>query len=409
MITSFFAPKENSKTRTRKSERTNTTEEIDNAKRSKTSDSVSNRQSKSKSKLTPEVNVPTEVEVPPHVKELMSHLTDESWKKALFQYTSTKPNGKFSQLAKFVSTERMSKNKQVFPPPCDTFTALNLVPLHKVKVVIVGQDPYHGVGQGHGLAFSVRKGVKIPPSLRNIYKELVNNNDGIMPTHGYLERWARQGVLMLNAVLTVRKGEAFSHAKRGWEDFTDEIIRLLFTHRSKDSPGLVFLLWGKPAAKKAETIINRYKGRGSSIGMSSSGGSNSNNNNNNKHVVICTSHPSPLGATKTKSPFMGSKCFSRANSALKEMGVEPIHWGVDGPLALKQQQQSVPSENADVDNAKENDQSKAEPKPEVARFITPTSTSSSDADSTAAAATSILIEASDTQCRSDNEQEISDV
>ena len=127
-----------------------------------------------------------------------------------------------------------------------------------------------------------------------------------MPTHGYLERWCSQGVLLLNSVLTVRQSEANSHAKRGWEDFTDEIIRILVADGKKK---LVFLLWGKPASKKAETIINRF--------------------GKVKHTIITTSHPSPLGATKTKSPFIGSRCFSRANDALVKMGKNPIDWGVD--------------------------------------------------------------------------------
>ncbi len=171
-----------------------------------------------------------------------------------------------------------------------------------------------------GLAFSVRKGVKIPPSLRNIYKELLNNKCGLdkMPTHGYLERWCSQGVLLLNAVLTVRDSEANSHAKQGWEDFTDEIIRILVSDANVNANAnanagkkkkLVFLLWGKPASKKAETIINRFS--------------------RVKHTIIATSHPSPLGATKTKAPFIGSRCFSRANDALVSMGQNPVDWGVD--------------------------------------------------------------------------------
>ena len=172
-----------------------------------------------------------------------------------------------------------------------------------------------------GLAFSVRKGVRVPPSLRNIYKELLNNeNCGLeaMPKHGYLNNWCSQGVLLLNAVLTVRNSEANSHANKGWEQFTDEIIkRIVINTTDPSSPRkggerngrrIVFLLWGKPASKKAENIINRY-GKG-------------------RHIVISTSHPSPLGATKTKSPFIGSKCFSRANDALVEMGEGPIQWTV---------------------------------------------------------------------------------
>eukprot|EP00551_Chaetoceros_affinis_P008440 CAMPEP_0203673928 /NCGR_PEP_ID=MMETSP0090-20130426/14414_1 /ASSEMBLY_ACC=CAM_ASM_001088 /TAXON_ID=426623 /ORGANISM="Chaetoceros affinis, Strain CCMP159" /LENGTH=320 /DNA_ID=CAMNT_0050539683 /DNA_START=25 /DNA_END=987 /DNA_ORIENTATION=+ len=239
----------------------------------------------------------------PEATELLSHLQEQSWRNKLLNHVS-KPS--FLKLAKFVATQRSSKT--VYPPPCDVFSALNQLPVDDVKVVIVGQDPYHQPNQGHGLAFSVRKGVRIPPSLRNIYKELLSNKCGLdkMPTHGYLEKWCSQGVLLLNAVLTVRESEANSHAKRGWEEFTDEIIRILVAERKKK---LVFLLWGKPASKKAETIINRF-GRV-------------------KHTIITTSHPSPLGATKTNSPFIGSRCFSRANDALVNMGQDPVDWGVD--------------------------------------------------------------------------------
>jgi len=210
---------------------------------------------------------------------------------------TTKSN-KFKSLATFVASQRQSKT--VYPPPEDVFSLFNYTPLSKVKVVIVGQDPYHGPNQGHGLSFSVRKGVQIPPSLRNIYKEAVSDVKIKPPTHGYLEEWAEQGVFMLNAVLTVRKGEADSHKGKGWEEFTDEIIKIL----DKECDGLVFLLWGKKAEKKCEKI------------------------NKSKHTIISSSHPSPLGATKTASPFITSKCFSRANEALKAKGKEPIDWKI---------------------------------------------------------------------------------
>lgn len=201
-------------------------------------------------------------------------------------------------------------SKTVYPPEKDVFSALNSVPVDKVKVVIVGQDPYHQPNQGHGLAFSVRKGIKIPPSLRNIYKELMTNkNCGFdkIPDHGNLEDWCSQGVLLLNTVLTVRRDEANSHANQGWENFTDEIIRILVSNKKRK---LVFLLWGKPASKKAEQIINRYGGKGN-------------------HVIIATSHPSPLGASKTNSPFLGSNCFQRANDALVRLGEPPINWKIE--------------------------------------------------------------------------------
>lgn len=207
------------------------------------------------------------------------------------------------------------KTATVYPPPEDVFSALNLIPLDQVKVVIVGQDPYHGPGQGHGLCFSVRKGVRIPPSLNNIYKEL-SNDPGVnfptnnqMPTHGCLDRWARQGVLLLNAVLTVRRGEANSHKGKGWEDFTDEILKILVRDRRESGKGIVYLLWGKPASKKVESVLGK---------------------DNSNQITISSSHPSPLGATKTNSPFIGSRCFSRANEALQKMGQEPIDWNVDG-------------------------------------------------------------------------------
>ena len=233
----------------------------------------------------------------------------------------------------FVMHSRRHDRKKytVFPPEEDTFAALNLCPISNTKLVIVGQDPYHGPHQAHGLCFSVRKGVQIPPSLRNIYKELFNDpnipNFASKPTHGNLERWAKQGVLMINNVFTVKSGQAHSHKKKGWEEFTDEIIRAVArrkkiegeignddSNKNKKKDGLVFLLWGKPATLKAQTAL---AGAGSS---------------SSRHHIICTSHPSPLGATKTSTPFMGSQCFSRANEALREMGHNEIDWNVDGEL-----------------------------------------------------------------------------
>ena len=187
----------------------------------------------------------------------------------------------------------------IYPPPQDIFSAFNLCTLEKVKVVIVGQDPYHGIGQGHGLAFSVRKDVPNPPSLRNIFKEAMSDVGIDDPKNtGNLEGWAKQGVLLLNTVLTVRRGEANSHAKWGWEQFTDEVIKTI----NEKNESFVFLLWGSPAHKKAKKV------------------------DESKHTVIRTSHPSPLGATKTASPFLSSKCFSRANKALIAYGKEPIDW-----------------------------------------------------------------------------------
>lgn len=228
----------------------------------------------------------------------------------------------FSFLTFFLIFGFRKSSKVIYPPVHDTFSALNLTPLDQVKVVIVGQDPYHGPNQAHGLCFSVRKGVRTPPSLLNIYKELVNDSAvkefTAMPSHGFLEHWAKQGVLMINNVLTVRQGDPNSHAKKGWEAVTDEIIRAVDRASVARKTGVVFLLWGNPATVKAQTILQ------------CSSSSSKSSSSSSRHKIICTSHPSPLGASKTKSPFMGSKCFSRANEALKELGHEPIDWRVDG-------------------------------------------------------------------------------
>jgi uracil-DNA glycosylase len=229
--------------------------------------------------------------------DLIAELKDQGWKNAL---SDAIDSDSFQNLQSFLTNENAS-GATIYPPPEDVFAALNLCPFEKIKVVIVGQDPYHGPGQGHGLAFSVRKGVNPPPSLKNIFKEAMNDASIAQPPHGNLEHWAQQGVLLLNTVLTVRRGEANSHKGQGWEDFTDEVIRAL--NDQKDE-GLVFLLWGNPASKKAATV------------------------DETKHVIIRTSHPSPLGATKTASPFLGSNCFSRCNEALEAMGHAPIDWNV---------------------------------------------------------------------------------
>jgi uracil-DNA glycosylase len=230
------------------------------------------------------------------VERFISGLTDVGWKKALAGAINS---SSFSSLAAFIEQENAS-GAVIYPRQEDIFSALNLCPLEKVKVVIVGQDPYHGPGQGHGLAFSVRRGVKPPPSLKNIVREAMDDVDIKEPTHGNLEHWAEQGVLLLNTVLTVRQGQANSHSKKGWEDFTDAVIDELNTN----CEGLVFLLWGSPAAKKAKNV------------------------DESKHTVIRTSHPSPLGATKTNSPFLGSRCYSRVNAALEEANKTPIDWNV---------------------------------------------------------------------------------
>ena len=271
--------------------------------------------------------------------QLTAHLHPSDWNSHL---SGALASQKFRTLSKFVASERISKT--IYPPPSLVFSALNLTPLSTVKVVVVGQDPYHQPNQGHGLSFSVPPGVKIPPSLRNIYKELLNDSNVVefdsMPQHGNLIRWTKQGVLLLNNVLTVRRGEAASHKKRGWEEFTDAVIEAVVkrddsdeddtsnTNNSGKGRGVVFLLWGKPASLKAQTVLSKQS-----------------RNNKNKHAVIMCSHPSPLGATKTNAPFMGSRCFSRANEELRKRGWSEIDWRVDGPLSEE--------EDEDVQEAEE--------------------------------------------------------
>ena len=202
------------------------------------------------------------------------------------------------QLKAFLLAEK-NAGKTVFPRNGEIFSALDLTPFKKVKVVILGQDPYHGIGQAHGLAFSVRKGVDVPPSLKNIYKELETDIPNfVSPPHGHLQQWTEQGVLLLNATLTVRKSEPGSHQKRGWEIFTDNIIKTL----SDKKEHLVFLLWGNYAKQKA-VLINQAK-----------------------HLIISSAHPSPFSAY---SGFFGSKPFSKTNIWLIEHGLEQINWKLD--------------------------------------------------------------------------------
>jgi len=193
--------------------------------------------------------------------------------------------------------EEKRRGKTVYPPGPQIFNALNSTPLPQVKVVILGQDPYHGPGQAHGLCFSVQKGTVLPPSLRNIYKEIAADL-GIPPApHGCLQSWAEQGVLLLNAVLTVEAGRAASHQGKGWEQFTDHIIEVL----NREREHLVFLLWGSYAQRKG-AIIDR-----------------------SRHLVLESVHPSPLSASRG---FFGNHHFSNANRYLGEWGVEPIDWRV---------------------------------------------------------------------------------
>lgn len=187
---------------------------------------------------------------------------------------------------------------RIFPDANDIFNAFDFTPLHKVKVVILGQDPYHGVGQAHGLCFSVKPGTEIPPSLVNIYKELRDDCGCYVPNNGYLKKWADQGVLLLNTVLTVRAHQANSHRDIGWEEFTDAAIRIL---DQQDRP-MVFILWGRPAQMKKAMLHNPM------------------------HLILQAPHPSPLSAGRG---FFGSRPFSRANKFLKEHGVEPIDWQIE--------------------------------------------------------------------------------
>lgn len=199
----------------------------------------------------------------------------------------------FLRLADFIKQEY--KVNSIYPPGSLIFNAFNLCPFQQVKAVIIGQDPYHGPGQAHGLCFSVKEGVAFPPSLINIFKEIESDIGIQRPVNGNLERWAAQGVLLLNATLTVRAHLAGSHQKKGWEQFTDNVISIL----NSEKKNIVFFLWGAYAQKKGESI------------------------DRSKHLVLESVHPSPLSASRG---FFGNKHFSRCNEYLKEHGVEPIDW-----------------------------------------------------------------------------------
>ncbi|MCM1046677.1 MAG: uracil-DNA glycosylase [Candidatus Gastranaerophilales bacterium] len=202
----------------------------------------------------------------------------------------------YKELYRFVLSEY--NTTQVFPPSDDIFNAFHLTPLSQVKVVILGQDPYHNVGQAHGLCFSVKPDVEPPPSLVNIYQELHDDLGCYIPNNGYLVKWAKQGVLMLNTVLTVRAHIANSHRGKGWEEFTDAAISAL---NRQDRP-IVFILWGKPAQMKKSML------------------------NNPNHLILEAPHPSPLSAYRG---FFGSRPFSKANHFLEEHGVEPVDWQIE--------------------------------------------------------------------------------
>jgi uracil-DNA glycosylase len=199
----------------------------------------------------------------------------------------------WAELQQFVAAERATTT--VYPPADEVFAALHLTAYAEVKVLILGQDPYHGAGQAHGLCFSVRRGVAPPPSLQNIFKELESDLGLPPPDHGCLDAWARQGVLLLNATLTVRARQAASHQKKGWETFTDEVIRVV----DRKPERVVFILWGASARRKKALI------------------------DTSRHVVIESAHPSPLSA---HNGFFGSRPFSRTNEALVAAGREPVDW-----------------------------------------------------------------------------------
>ena len=199
----------------------------------------------------------------------------------------------YRQLRQFLKKEYAEET--IYPQLDDIWTAFKLTPFHHVKVVILGQDPYHGAGQAHGLSFSVKSGVRIPPSLRNMFKELATDIGCEIPKDGTLTGWAKQGVLMLNTVLTVREGQAHSHKNQGWETFTDEVIRKL----SAREEAIVFVLWGRPAQEKKKLIEL------------------------SKHAVVESYHPSPLSASRG---FLGSRPYSKTNDILQSWGEAPIDW-----------------------------------------------------------------------------------
>ena len=220
---------------------------------------------------------------------------DESWKYNLTEFLLSP---KMDALRDFLLQEKQ-QNKVIYPPSSLIFNALNTTPLDQVKVVIIGQDPYHGPNQAHGLSFSVQRGVALPPSLRNIFHELHTDLGVPIPRHGDLTHWAEQGVLLLNSVLTVEAGQPTSHQKQGWEDFTDHVIDVLNQQREH----IVFILWGAYAQRKGQRI------------------------DPNKHLILKAAHPSPLAANR--GGFFGCKVFSKSNNYLKQNGIEPIDWQLD--------------------------------------------------------------------------------
>lgn len=226
----------------------------------------------------------------------------ESWKTPLLPEFES---DYMAQLRAFLVAEKAA-GKRIFPKANEWFRALDLTPLDKVRVVILGQDPYHGPGQAHGLCFSVQPGVRPPPSLVNIYQELETDLGLPRPRHGFLEHWAKQGVLMLNAVLTVEQGKAGSHRGQGWEKFTDAVLSLV----SKKPDPVVFLLWGGAAKEKAASINNLDQ--------------------HGRHLVLKTTHPSPMHGSANKG-FLGCRHFSQCNAFLESKGLPPIDWSLPEP------------------------------------------------------------------------------
>ena len=222
---------------------------------------------------------------------------DDSWKTPLADEFDS---DHMATLREFLLQQKAA-GKQIFPKSEEYFRALDLTPLDQVRVVILGQDPYHGPGQAHGLCFSVQPGVRPPPSLVNIYKELESDLGLSRPAHGFLEHWAKQGVLLLNSVLTVEMANAASHRGKGWEQFTDAIVRLI---AAKPEP-VVFMLWGGYAQKKAAFVKSVEQG--------------------GRHLVLKAPHPSPLSAY---NGFFGCRHFSKANAFLEQNGLPPVDWGL---------------------------------------------------------------------------------
>lgn len=220
---------------------------------------------------------------------------EESWKISLAPFLLSP---QMDNLRDFLFQEKQAQ-KIIYPPSKQIFSALNTTPLADVKVVILGQDPYHGPNQANGLSFSVQKGIALPPSLRNIFHELHTDLGIPAPHHGDLTKWAKQGVLLLNSVLTVEAGQPTSHQKQGWEAFTDEVIDVLNEQREH----VVFILWGAYAQRKGQRI------------------------NRDRHLVLTAAHPSPLAANR--GGFFGCKVFSKTNQYLKQHGIEPIDWQLD--------------------------------------------------------------------------------